>query len=160
MKLFVLSLAMCLVGSAPAACQDPNSTIPELSLVGLSFVAVRVSDIDAASSWYQSVFGVSEGSRITGDDGRYFIRVLSGGGLSVELIEERGVERPAERHLGLFKAGIYVADIDAFHLRLEALGVDQDATAFFDEALNARSFVFRDSEGNRLQAFQSCADNC
>ena len=157
-RLFVM--AMVVVASTPAACQDLDSDIPEPSLVGLSFVAVRVSDVDAAASWYERVFGVTEVNRITADDRRYFIRILSGRGLSVELIEERDVERPAERHLGLFKAGLYVADIDAFHRRLEELGVDRDATIFFDEALNARSFLFRDSEGNRLQAFQSCADNC
>ena len=160
LKPFTVMLALLVVGPIGAASQDPSSATAATSLAGPSFLAVRVSDVAAASSWYQAVFGLAEVNRINAEDGRYFIRILSGGGLSVELIEERDVEQPADRHLGLFKAGIYVANIDAFHSRLEALGVDQDGRIFLDEALNARSFTFRDSDGNRLQVFQNCAARC
>ena len=121
---------------------------------------MRVHDVETASAWYRGVFELQEVNRIDAEDGRYFIRILSGGGLSVELIEERNVEQPTDRHIGLFKAGLYVEDIDAFYRHLEEFGVDQDERIFFDDALNARSFVFRDSEGNRLQAFQSCSASC
>ncbi|MFT5515892.1 MAG: catechol-2,3-dioxygenase [Rhodothermales bacterium] len=100
------------------------------------------------------MFGVEEVNHIDAEDGRYAIRILTGGGLRVELIRARGTERPSDRHLGLFKTGLFVSDIEAFHAVLEERTVDVDAQIFVDEALNARSFVFRDLEGNRIQAFQ------
>jgi len=94
------------------------------------------------------------------EDGAYSIRLLSGGGLSVELIAEQGVEAVSDQHLGLFKVGIYVADIETFHRRLDGLGVDQDPRICVDETLHVRSFVFRDLEGNRIQVFQRCGNRC
>jgi catechol-2,3-dioxygenase len=145
---------------AVASSQGLPSASAEFALTGSSFVAVVVRDVDAASSWYQGVFGLDEVNRIDAADGRFSIRLLSGRGLSVELIGQGDAERPADRHLGLFKAGLYVADIDALHRRLTRRGVTRDERVLFDEKLNAKTFVFRDLEGNRLQAFQSCAEPC
>jgi hypothetical protein len=39
-------------------------------------------------------------------------------------------------------------------------GADTDDPIFIDEALNARSFVFCDPYGNRLQVFQQCGREC
>lgn len=152
--------AAIIIGTTSAAAQDLDSTSAESAFVSPGFAAIRVGDVDAASSWYQRVLGLDEVNRIDAEDGRYSIRILSGGGLSVELIEERGIEPVEGRRLGLFKVGLYVSDIDAFYRRLEGLGVDQDARIFMDEALNARSFVFRDLAGNRIQVFQRCDGGC
>ena len=160
LKRRVVAFLILAATSIAGAAQDLPRTNSEVVLTGSNFVALRVRDVGASSSWYQSVFGLNEVNRIEAEDGQYSIRILSGRGLTVELIEQRGVEQPADRHLGLFKVGLFVEDIDALHLRFDQLGVDQDAGIFVDEALNARSFVFRDSEGNRLQAFQRCDDSC
>ena len=153
------ALLLLVLGASPATCQNQEGGAG-LQFSSPSFFAVRVNDIDAASSWYQLTLGLDEVNRIEAEDGRYSIRILSGGGLDVELIQERGTERPADRHLGHFKAGLFVADIDTFRESLSGLGVDTDAQTFVDDILNARSFVFRDSEGNRIQAFQKCDGPC
>jgi len=159
-KLKALVFVALLTGATPAQAQEADSTNSEFAFDGPSFVAIRVGDVDAAASWYKRVLGLNEVNRIDAEDGRYFIRILSGGGLSVELIEERDVEPTEDRHLGLFKVGLYVDDIDAFRSRLEGFGVDQDSRIFVDEALASRSFVFRDPDGNRIQAFQRCDGRC
>ena len=148
------------LSASPVGCQTADSSIQESLLSAPSFVAIRVQDVDAASTWYRGVFQLAEVNRIDAEDGRYSIRLLSGGGLSVELIQERGVERPPAPHLGHFKAGLYVSEIESFHRQLLERDVDVDADIFFDEVLNARSFVFRDNEGNRLQVFQRCGEGC
>jgi len=141
----------------------PQSVAAQASgfeILGPNFVAIQTRDVDAASGWYQTIFGLAEVNRIEAEELRYTIVVLSGENLSVELIQHRGVEPPPVRHLGLFKVGFYVGDIDAAHHWLRERGVDADANVFFDEALQAHSFVFRDLEGNRLQLFQRCSVPC
>jgi len=152
-------LTVSLVLSTFSGGQE-GQPVAALTLAGPSFIAVRVADVDAAAAWYREVLGVHEINRIDDVNGGYSIRILSGGGLSVELIEESGVEPPAEPHLGLFKAGLYVLDLDALHAHLIERGVDADARSFTDEALRARSFLFRDLEGNRIQVFEPCNGAC
>jgi catechol-2,3-dioxygenase len=129
-------------------------------IVGASFVALQVVDVDAASEWYRRVFGVSEVNRIDAVDGRYRIRILDRSELTVELIESSDAPSPPDRHLGLFKAGIYVDNIDAAYAWFRDQGVDVDQRIFVDEALGARSFLIRDLEGNRLQVFSRCQREC
>jgi catechol 2,3-dioxygenase-like lactoylglutathione lyase family enzyme len=131
-----------------------------IGLTGDSFVAIRVADVEAAARWYHQALGLEEVKRIEGDDRAYSIRILSGNVLSVELIQQRDVTDPTDPHLGLFKVGFYVADVEAYHERLAGLGVDVDPQVFVDDVLGVRSFVFRDPEGNRLQAFQTCGASC
>jgi catechol 2,3-dioxygenase-like lactoylglutathione lyase family enzyme len=127
-------------------------------LVGDAFVAVRVQDVEAASSWYIGVFDLVEVNRVEAAD--YSIRILTGPGLSVELIQQSGDVEPAGRPFGLFKSGIFVRDIDAFYREMQRRGVSTDHEVFVDRALQMRSFVMRDPEGNRLQVFQRCAADC
>ncbi|MEM7417480.1 MAG: VOC family protein [Gemmatimonadota bacterium] len=121
-------------------------------------MAVRVADLDAALDWYSEVFALQEVNRL--DRGGLSIRILAGEALSVELIHQEGVRRPEGRHLGLFKSGIFVRDIEGFLARMQAHGVDADDAVFVDHALQMRSFVMRDLEGNRLQLFERCAERC
>lgn len=141
------------------ACQAPTSA-PDFEVVGPSFLAIQTADVETAADWYASVLGLSEVNRIDAEDGRFSIRILSNDGLSVELIQMRGSEAPHDRHLGLFKAGFYVDDIDAAHAWLERREVDVDPRIFEDGALQARSFLFRDIDGNRLQVFERCREAC
>jgi catechol 2,3-dioxygenase-like lactoylglutathione lyase family enzyme len=119
-----------------------------------AFFAVQVRDVEGATAWYSDVFDMGVVKSLDAEDGRYSIRILSGGLLTVELIHETRAEESPARSRGLFKAGIYVEDIDAFHEKLLARGVDADERIFADSALGVRSFVFQDLEGNRLQAFE------
>lgn len=153
-----LALLLALPSGGTAQSDDPA---PGFSITGDTFLAVQVADDSAAAAWYASLFRLEEVNHLTAGDGRYSIRLLSGRGLTVELIRLLDVG-PAEDgpRLGLFKAGFWVDDIEAAHAWLLGRGVDVDVSPFVDDALSARSFVFRDPEGNRLQVFQRCGADC
>jgi catechol-2,3-dioxygenase len=139
---------------ALVSAQDIGRPPAGLTVVGESFLAIQVRDDSAASAWYQRAIGLEEQRHLEAEDGRYSIRILRGDGLTVELIRMRGVAAPPESHFGLFKAGFYVVDIEAAHTWLSEQKVEVDAGIFDDEALEVRTFVFRDLEGNRIQLFQ------
>lgn len=153
-----VALLLALPSGGTAQSGDPT---PPFSITGDTFLAIQVTDDSAAAAWYASRFGLEEVNRLTAGDGRYSIRLLTGRGLTVEVIRLPDVG-PAEDgpRLGLFKAGFWVDEIDAAHDWLVERGVDADERIFVDEALGARSFVFRDLEGNRLQVFERCDSDC
>ena len=72
----------------------------------------------------------------------------------MELIRQRGTAVSSVTRVGFFKAGFFVDDIEAAFAWLRGRGVDTDDAIFTDDALGARSFVFRDIYGNRLQVFE------
>ena len=139
--------------AGPISAQTPTASEPGFQVVRGTFLALQVADLTVVADWYAAVFGLAEVNRIEAEDDRYAIRILRGRGLTVELIRQRDVVASESTPLGLFKAGFHVDDLDALRRRLETLEADVDAGTFFDEALGVRSFVFRDPEGNRLQAF-------
>ncbi|MDP2481650.1 MAG: VOC family protein [Candidatus Palauibacterales bacterium] len=155
MRALMLILGVMLGAGAtfPARAPGPSSPADTVNLREFAFFAVRVEDVEAAAAWYRDVFDLDLANRLDAEDGRYAVRILSGGGLAVELIEQPDAGRAPDPHLGLFKAGIRVADIESFHQRLLALGVNADPKPIEDSTLNVRTFVFRDPEGNRIQAF-------
>lgn len=61
----------------------------------------------------------------------------------------------ADRSHGLFKSGFHVDDLDAAYGWLRQHEVETVGEIFTDDALGARSVVFRDPEGNRLQLFEA-----
>ncbi len=130
------------------------------AITGAVFVAVQVRDLEATGEWYRSTFDLVEVSRLTADDGSYEILILDGNNITVELLRLRDSAEPPVTPFGLFKVGFHVADIDAAHRRVTATVASTDAEIVVDEALGVRSFVFRDPEGNRLQAFQECGGDC
>lgn len=138
-----------------------GSPASDFDLVGETFFAVRVQDADEAATWYGAHLGLHELRRLREPEGRFDIRILSRAGLTVELIEQLGtVEPQAERRAGLFKAGFYVSDIDAAWAHLRTGGVATDPVIVIDETLQARTFILRDLDGNRIQVFQRCASEC
>lgn len=143
------------------AGRAPQERASGFSITGDTFLAIQVADDSAAAAWWADLFDLEEVNHLAADDGRYSIRLLAGAGLTVELIRLRGA-RPAGDGpvLGLFKTGFWVDDLDAAHGWLVGQGVDADEATFVDEALGARSFVFRDPGGNRLQVFQRCHSDC
>ena len=150
--------AFALFGTLLAGAQPPQE--PEYEIVGFSFAAIQTTNVDDAADWYRSTLGLAEVKRSEADDGAYSIRILARGGLTIELLRVRGTEAPPERHLGLFKAGFYVDDVEAAYESMRARAVEMDARVFVDEPLQVRSFVFRDPDGNRLQVFERCDGPC
>ena len=106
-------IAVLALFSAPAMSQAPTPE-RDFDWVGPGFVAVRVADVEAAATWYREVFDLAQVNQIDADDGAYNIRLLSGEGLNVELLQQRGAQLAPERPLGLFKMGLFVTDLDAF----------------------------------------------
>lgn len=158
---FSVALGALIVLFGRVEAQEATSSVPGFSVVGPSFVAIRVPDAAEAAEWYRTALMLSQINHLEAEDGRYSIRLLSGSGLTVELIRLRGAVRgPSEPQLGLFKSGFFVDDIDAAFEWLRQQGANTDESIFVDEALNARSFVFRDPYGNRLQVFEHCGPEC
>lgn len=155
----VAVLFLCGTAADGYAQRGPDSS-PTHFLRGPGFFALQVVDLGAVESWYRRVFDLEPLTVVDADDGRYAIRILGGGGFFVELIRERDVAPGTRRQQGLFKAGVFVEDIGGFREALLARGVDVDPQVFVDEALRMRSFVFRDPEGNRIQALEPCAGAC
>jgi len=154
----VLAALIGVAGPVPASAQtgDPGFTVVEGSAI-----AILVENATTMANWYGETFGLRAVKRLQADDGTYDVQILAGGGLVVELIQlAAAAPRPPERSLGLFKAGVFVHDLDAAYAWIAERASTVDAAPFTDEALQVRSFVFRDPEGNRLQLFERCAAAC
>jgi len=158
--LIYLLLTFMFLRANDVAGQDSRREI-DFTIVGESFVAIQVQDDSASADWYQTVFGLNLVNRLQADDGRYSIRILTRRGLTIELIRMRDVTASnGDAHLGLFKAGFYVNDIDRVFQWLQHYNVNIDGTIVTDSALEVRTFVFRDPDGNRWQVFQRCGRTC
>jgi catechol-2,3-dioxygenase len=160
MRLIGLTFTAVLMTVAGLEGQPAPNGAPEFAIVGPAFLALQVADVESAATWYSTVFSLSPVNEIDAADGRYRIRILTSPALTVELIESRGIARAPERHLGLFKFGFYVDDIEAAFHWFRSAGVETDNSTFVDSALSVRSFLMRDPEGNRLQVFARCGESC
>ncbi len=157
MRIYPLFLVLSIVSATAALGQKPDPYRQNMELDGPSFVAVTVQNVDKAAQWYSTILKLDLASSVDADDDRYRIRILSGNGMTIELIEQAdATQPPATRQYGLFKFGFYVKDIGGFFNYLKTWQVDTDDTVFYDEALDAKSFGFIDLYGNRLQVFQRC----
>lgn len=152
-----IALLMYVTGLAG---QEATTESPEFQILGPGFLALRVANAPDAAAWYRAAFSLETANEIDAPDGRYRIRILTSPSLTIELIEMQETAEPPARHLGLFKFGIFVDDIEAAFDWFGAAGVDRDDSIFVDEALSMRSFLMRDPEGNRLQVFARCVDSC
>ena len=160
MRLIGITVSAALMTVTGLEGQLVPSGTPEFEILGPAFLALQVADVESAATWYSTVFSLSPVNEIDAVDGRYRIRILTSPTLTVELIETRDIARAPERHLGLFKFGFYVDDIEAAFRWFRGVGVETDNSTFVDSALSARSFLMRDPEGNRLQVFARCGESC
>jgi len=154
----LFGLAFAGVMAAPASGQDA----PEpWRFTSPSFVAVSVSDLEASVGWYRRALGVEVVRELDLPDARVRVRLLRRDDVVIELIahdDPIGADpalaaEPPFRFLGILKSGIFVSDIEAFHAWLLSRDVDADASIGRDEALGHSTFIFRDPDGNILQAF-------
>ena len=166
--------ALATIGSAgPATAQENQDAVEDVAsgewrFAGPAFVALSVADLEAAAAWYTRVLGVEEFRAVEAPDGSVRVRLLRRSDVIVELIahaepiDARAAhgDAPDFRFLGIFKSGLFVEGIDALHGELLAHGVRTDAEIGVDEAVGARTFIFRDPDGNRLQVFELCRAAC
>lgn len=160
----LFGLAFAGVVAAPASGQDSPAS---WRFTSPSFVAVSVSDLEASVEWYGRVLGLEVVRSLDLPDASVRVRLLRGDEVIVELIahdDPIGVDpglagEPPFRFLGLLKSGLFVDDIEAFHAWLASEDVDADETIGQDEALGHATFIFRDPDGNILQAFAPVSSN-
>jgi catechol 2,3-dioxygenase-like lactoylglutathione lyase family enzyme len=120
--------------------------------VGGSYFAVIVDDAEASSTWYRSILGLDEASRLT-EEGRYDIINLRGPGIFVELLQlDAAAERPEGYIEGPFKVGLLVSDLAAF---LEKLPDGMEHPAVIDDERNGVLLVqLRDPDNYIVQIMQ------
>ena len=141
-RLLPAILVLFMSFSTPIAAADTNG----------SFFAVIVRDIEAASTWYASTFGLAAGEWMS-EPGRYKVVNLRKPGLFVELLELDGARtRPEGRVEGPFKLGMLVDDLDAF---IAALPESVAAPDVINDERNNLLFVqLRDPDKNIIQVMQ------
>lgn len=146
----------------------PRTPVP-WEVAAPTFFAVSVADLDASSDWYGQVLGVTPVRDVASRDGRSRARLLRRDGLVVELIDYTGSVGVSDvlgtgahrfRMQGPVKLGLYVLDIDGVRNWLQRNAVDMDIRVSVDQILRARTFVFRDLDGNRIQVFEDCGGEC
>jgi catechol 2,3-dioxygenase-like lactoylglutathione lyase family enzyme len=137
-----------------------NPSTPD---VAAYFSAVVVKDIEASSTWYQSVLGLKLSSRNDSQERGSKIAVLEGAQISIELIQVKSFLAPSEiligkpertLILGYTKIGFKVTDIDATIKYLNALNVHFYGDVYKDPDSRKRSFLISDPDGNLIQFFE------
>jgi catechol 2,3-dioxygenase-like lactoylglutathione lyase family enzyme len=126
-----------------------------------AFFALSVADLVASAAWYEQKLGLSVTLDIPKQNG-IAVKVLEGGGLTVELIQDDqarplaqaapGVTDPQRIH-GLYKAGFVVKDFDRALALLRERGVEIAFGPFPETATQRANVLIRDNSGNLLQVF-------
>lgn len=131
----------------------PSTTI---TLSGPQSLALSVPDLEASAHWYRTLFGLA----ITMDvraDSNTLVRVLGSDHLSVELIANArakplsayvGAQQSATLVHGLFKARLFVPDLDSALSALRARGIPLEGQWMQSRP---RNLMVRDNSGNLLQ---------
>jgi catechol 2,3-dioxygenase-like lactoylglutathione lyase family enzyme len=128
-----------------------------------AFFALSVPDADAAAGWYQEKLGLEVIMRPPESNGTQVL-ILAGGGLMIELIEQRGATSlkqlaPQVQHdtmvHGVFKAGVIVDNWDGLVAGLKARGVPIAIGPFPASAEQRANLIIRDGDGNYIQFIDS-----
>lgn len=126
------------------------------------FLALSVPHLAASEEWYIKTLGLKKIKHLTSADKKSAVTILQGNGLAVELIwlaqavslSSIAPELQGGHQLhGIFKAGIFVDDLDSAWKQLKSLDVIVAFEPFFDAAMQCRMFAIRDNNGNLLQFF-------
>jgi catechol 2,3-dioxygenase-like lactoylglutathione lyase family enzyme len=117
-----------------------------------SFFAITTRDAAPLVAWYTSNFDLTVAH--TGKLGEDATLVLLDGPLAtIEIIARRDLPtlpgQPWER-TGIFKAGLFVDDLDPWLARWRAAGVTIDAGPFDTDKPPLRSVVLLDPDGNNI----------
>jgi extradiol dioxygenase family protein len=148
------STAIAQAPSAPSAA----APAPVLRTTG-AFFALIVADIDATRAWYAEKLGLTVSMDASGEGGARAI-VLSGGGLTVELVRQPGAvplrtAAPAVQGAlgihGIFKVGMVIEDYEAALDALRRRGVTFAMGPFPAREGQPANVILRDNEGNHLQ---------
>ena len=148
-----LALALLLL-SSPAAGQAPAPDVPAVAATG-AFFALAVDDLEASTRWYVEKLGLAVTRRHPRANG-IAVTILEGPGMLVELVHREGASRAVGSpngtpEIGLFKAGLMVADFEATVAALRARGVEIVAGPFPERPDQRANVIIRDNAGNLIQ---------
>ena len=148
MKSFVSIVCLIVALASPSFAKDKPQ--PFKVLTG-AFFAVSVPNMEESIRWYQEKLGLSVSFETEG--GGVQVRVLDGGGLTVELIRDPVAQPPGVTRHGFFKAGIAVKDFDRTIEELRARNVDIAFGPFPATSTQRANVIIRDNSGNLIQIF-------
>lgn len=137
-----------------AATPTPPTSKPPFEGVTGAFFALSVAHLDASTKWYRDKFGLEVELSTKGD--KSAVVVLSGGGLTVELIHpDAGTDSGKDPLLthGFVKAGFVVGDLDRTLALLRARGVEIAFGPFPAKARSRSNVILKDNAGNLIQVF-------
>ena len=139
MRLISLIAALWMMATAPALAQ------------ARTFIAVEVTDIAAAETWYARTFDarqVNTFSRPTFEQ-----RILRGEDVIIELVQRLPARPSPGEGAGIMKAGMVVDDLDARVARWTEQGVAFLGRRIHDDALDLDAILITDPDGNLIQIF-------
>ena len=129
---------------------------PVLAVRG-AFFALSVADLEASARWYSEKPGL-EVVMSPPPAGGVAVRVLGGGGLTVELIQQEGAAPCAGSNptlcLGPFKVGVLVKDLGKTLKELAARGVSPAFGPFPAQPSQPANAIIRDNAGNLIQIIE------
>ena len=142
-------LALPVVAAAQAPADVPFT-------VRGAFLGLSTPDVASSARWYKEKLGLREVMNIPKRD-KTTVIVLSGGGLTVELLQHDDATAPPAKpnylvH-GLFKVGITVDDLDKTLAALKARGVEPAMGPFPARGDQAANAIIRDNMGTFIQLF-------
>ena len=126
------------------------------------FVAMSVPDLELSAKWYAEKLGLKIIKQAMSADNTRGVAILLGGGLCVELVwfadavslAKIAPELKGSHQMhGIFKAGIFVDDLDSAWNELRSRKVSIAFEPFFDPSMQCRMFAIRDNNRNILQFF-------
>jgi hypothetical protein len=119
-----------------------------------AFLAINVRDAGVSAAWYARTFQLQLVNRY--DRPGFDQRILASDRLVVELIQLKPLPAKApQKHLGLTKAGVVVAEIDADIARWKSQGVRffGGGRLIYDKALGLHTTLLLDPDENLIQVF-------
>lgn len=121
-----------LAGKLPDVNKNVTGGIPaslDDQIVGVDHVAIAVSDIEQAISWYRSALGfvLSEKRTTAGDHSAMVSAVMRAGGATVVLVQGLSANSQVSRFIDQYGAGVHhvafaVKDLDAALARVAGAG--------------------------------------
>ena len=127
-------------------------------------VAISVTDVDAAATWYAALFGFRPGYRTVLDDLEADFLVLERDDLRIELISRRGVRRHEDAsveppdHLNKTNIMAVVFRTDDLGAETRRMEKAADTTFVWKELVlsadGLRSTMLRDPDGNLINVLQ------
>ncbi len=147
-------LMSCGIAAAVALVTSLSPVAVLAQTPGKAFFAMNVKDATVSAEWYSRTFKVREVSRF--DRPTYDQRIMASEHLIIELIQLKPLppESTGSR-LGLTKAGVAVAGIDAEVARWRSEGVRFYGAGglFYDRALGLHMVLLLDPDGNMVQVY-------